>query len=51
MKNEATQDDGWTSLSWFVKTSFGCRGLSQLHGDLLKVAYVDHVRGMVWDHT
>jgi hypothetical protein len=36
-RNEATQDDGWASLSLVVKTSFGCRGLFQLRGSQWKV--------------
>jgi hypothetical protein len=45
-----TQGDGRASLSLVAKTSSKCRGMFRPHGDLRKVAYVDHVRCMVRDH-
>jgi hypothetical protein len=50
-KNEVTQGDGWASLSSVAKTSSGCRGLFQSCGDSRKVAYTNHRRCMIWDHT
>jgi hypothetical protein len=46
-----TQDDGRVNLSLVAKTSPGCRGLFHPCGDWRKVAYADHGRFMVWDHT
>jgi hypothetical protein len=46
-----TQGDGRASLSLLAKTSSECRGMFRPRADLLKVAYVDHVRCMVWDPT
>jgi hypothetical protein len=36
-KNEATQDDGWASLSLVVKSSSRCRGIFRLRGRQWKV--------------
>jgi hypothetical protein len=36
-RNEATQVDGWASLSLVAKTFCGCRGLFRLHGSQWKV--------------
>jgi hypothetical protein len=50
-KNEVTKGDGWTSLSLIAKTSSGSKSMFRPCGDLRKVAYMDHVRCMVCDHT
>jgi hypothetical protein len=63
-RNEATQDDGWASLSLAAKNSSGCRGLFRLcgsqwnvvtYGDCLQKAYtgrawigVESVRGVLF---
>jgi hypothetical protein len=49
--NEVTQGDGWASLALVAKTSSRCRWLFRLCGDYWKVAYVEHRRCMVRDHT
>jgi hypothetical protein len=46
-----TQDDGQASLSSVAETLPGCRGLFHSCGDKRKVAYADHGRCMIWDHT
>jgi hypothetical protein len=38
-------------MSSIAKTSPGCRGIFCPGGDWLKVAYADHRRCMVQDHT
>jgi hypothetical protein len=52
-RNEATQDDGWVSLSLVAKTSSGCRGLFWLRESQWKVVtYGDYPRevyaGRAW---
>jgi hypothetical protein len=50
-KNDVIQCDGRTSLFLITKTSFGYRCMFHPCGDLRKVAYADHGRCMVRDHT
>jgi hypothetical protein len=56
-KNEATQDDGWVSLSLVVKTSSGCRACFEFVGASERLSCtgtarrkrMSVVRGLEWE--